>query len=121
MIRHAGLEPPPPRALTVAVIEPALGALLVTAVGRAALASPRLGPADETAIALSTIAASAQPEQGPAVGIQTHPLPKNEILAVQRHPLCARGFDNDANSWQLQIDCLAAFPAKVAQLQEPRR
>lgn len=110
----------PPGALTVAVVEPPLGTLLVTAIGGIALAASRLTPTGETAITLSAITAAAEPEHGLAFRIETHPLPKND-LAVQRHPPRRRGFDNGANSWQLQFESLVAFFAKVAELQEPRR
>jgi hypothetical protein len=103
LIRHTAIEPAmAPGALPVAVIEPALGALLVPAVGGAALATTRLAATIEAAIALPSIAPTTEPEHGSAFGIETHPLPKNN-LAVRSHPLCRRGFDNGADLWQLQF------------------
>jgi len=64
LIRHAR-PPTPVFPLAVAMIEPSFGATLVAAVGATALPAPRFCSANGTAIALSAIAVSADPEQVP--------------------------------------------------------
>jgi hypothetical protein len=55
--------------LPVAMVQPPLDALLMTAIGSAMLTHPRLDAAPLAAIALSPVAAGANREQRPAVRI----------------------------------------------------
>jgi hypothetical protein len=99
MIRHARLEltatiPP----LTVAMVEPPLGALLVTAVGAAALAESRTSLTGGTAVALAAITTGAQKELGAAFAAPANPSP--EAIVRRRHA-----------HWQAALDKGSSFVA----------
>ncbi len=81
LIRHAR-PPAPVFPLAVAMIESSLRAPLVAAVGAAALPATGFGAASGTAIALSAIAVSADPEQ--RVASNASPLTKDR-LAMKIH------------------------------------
>jgi hypothetical protein len=81
LIRHAR-PPVPVFPLAVAMIESSLRAPLVAAVGAAALPATGFGAASGTAIALSAIAVSADPEQ--RVASNASPLTKDR-LAMKIH------------------------------------
>jgi len=55
--------------LVIAMVQPAFGALLVTAVGATSLAEPCVSATGETAIALAAIAADAQEEHDAAFAV----------------------------------------------------
>ena len=102
MIRHASLlSPAPIRALPVAMIQPALEAPLVPAVGAASLLEPRLAAACGTAIALSPVAVLTDPEHRLASAATANPLPKNDFV-VKVHARPQAGLDNGSHSWQVR-------------------
>lgn len=102
LIRHAGLRAAMPvGALPVAMIEPALGALLVTAVGLAVLPAARLAAAIQAAIAMSAITARTDKEQRVTFAPETNPRTENHF-ASNGHASSLRGFDNGNGSWQLR-------------------
>lgn len=68
------------------MIEPAFLALLVTLVGAAALLAPGRLAAGQAAVALSTIAVQAQPEDGAAGVSAANLLPENCFCAVVHLP-----------------------------------
>jgi len=73
--------------LTVAMIQPAFGTLLVPAIGTATLAHPGLLAAGLTAIALAAVAAGAKKESRLAVAREANALPQNHF--AHRHvPSC---------------------------------
>lgn len=93
MIRHAGLHATLAiLALTVAMIQPAFGALLMPAVGVAALLEPGLLAAIQAAIAVSAIAMLTDQEQRLATRAQ--PLPKHYFAVRRRHWSQRAGLDN---------------------------
>jgi hypothetical protein len=80
MIRHARLAPALPiLPLAVAVVEFAFRALLVAAIGGAALATARLLPACKAAITLPMVAIGAEKIQSPTLREKTKPLPQNHF------------------------------------------
>jgi hypothetical protein len=102
LIRHASLlSAAPVRALPVAMIQPALGAPLVPAVGAASLLESRLTAAGGTAIALSPVAVLTDPEHRLASATTANPLPKNDFV-VKAHAHPQAGLDNDSRSWQVR-------------------
>lgn len=96
MIRHALRMARPVLPLAVAVIEAALGALLMTTIGAAPLIQPRLPAALQTAIALPMITMRAEEERRLALTAQTNPQPQNHF-AIDRHPPSPAGLDNDSD------------------------
>jgi len=88
LIRHAAPEPAATiGARAVAMIQPPLDALLMTPVGGATLPAPRMTAAQRAAITLAVIAARANPEHHPAIGVAAKPKPQNNF-SINRHP-CA--------------------------------
>lgn len=69
-------------ALAVAMIEASFRALLVAAVGLAALMNACLLAAGQAAIALPAITARAQTENGVAFAAQANPQPENNLTIV---------------------------------------
>ena len=69
-------------ALPVAMIKASFRALLVAAVRLPALMNARLLTAGQAAIALSTITAGAQKENGAALAAQANPQPENKLTIV---------------------------------------
>ena len=80
--------------LAVAMIEPAFQTPLVAAVGASELAKPRLAPACQAAIALSTITLRTEIEGCAAIAGQANPKPQNHF-ARNRHASSQAGLDND--------------------------
>ena len=100
LIRHAASKLPATiGALTIAMIQPALGALLMTAVGRTLLPAPCLAAALRRAVALPPIATRADPKYRPAIRVAAKPLPENNF-SVNRHSLLQAAFDNSCPSCQ---------------------
>lgn len=94
MIRHTSLLPAPPiGALPVAMIQSALRAPLVPAVGAASLLKPRQAAARATAVALSPVTVSTDPEDDLASAAAANPLPKNDFVA-KFHARPQAGLDN---------------------------
>jgi hypothetical protein len=86
LIRHAAREPAATiGTLPVAMIQPSLDAVLMTPVGCAMLLALRLAAALRAAIALAAIAAGANQEHCPAIGVAAKPKPQNNFL-MNRHP-----------------------------------
>ncbi len=85
--------------LTVAMIQPPLGALLMTPVGRALLSAPHLAATRCRAILLPAIAAHANPKYRPALRVAAKPLPENNF-SMNRHPRSQAAFDNGGGSCQ---------------------
>jgi hypothetical protein len=81
------------------MIQPAFGALLVSAVGGAALLTPGVGTARRAAIALPTITVGTNPEHRLATLAATNALPENHF-AMNRHPPTQADFDNGNGSCQ---------------------
>jgi hypothetical protein len=97
MIRHASLDltaaiPP----LAIAVIEPAFGALLMTAVGATSLAEPCVLATAETAIALAAITTGTQEEQGAAFTVPANPSPEAIVIVRRRHAHLQAALDNSS-------------------------
>ena len=85
LIRHAAPQPTETiGALPVAMIQPSLDAVLMTPVGCAMLPAPRMTAALRAAITLAAIAAGANPEHFPAVGVAAKPKPENNF-PMNRH------------------------------------
>jgi hypothetical protein len=80
-------------ALPVAVIESALRALLVAAIGGTTLLTTGGSAAGNAAVAVSAIAMRAHEEHSLAVSIYTNPLPQNRF-AVRRHAPSPAALDN---------------------------
>jgi hypothetical protein len=86
LIRHATPETAATiGALPVAMIQPPLDALLMTAIGGPMLLAPRLTAALRAAVALAAITARANPEKRPATRIAAKPLPEN-YFRMNPHP-----------------------------------
>ena len=115
LIRHAR-PPAPVLPLAVAMIEPSFGATLVAAVGAAALPAPGFGAASGTAIALSAIAVSADPEH--RVASNAGPLTK-DCLAMKIHARRQAGLDNGDRSWQVRTSFDVWLPAEGCQTGRP--
>jgi hypothetical protein len=100
LIRHAASKLPATiGTLTVAMIQPSLGALLMPPVGCAMLTPPRLDTALCATVPLPTIAAHADPEHRSAIRVVAKPQPENNF-PVNRHPRWQAGFDNGSGSCQ---------------------
>lgn len=100
VIRHAGESAPLAIGLLpIAVIEPAVLALLVSTVRRAPLRAPRLEPTPFGAVALSAVAALADPERRTAPHGPAMPLVEKE-LPDRCHPASKAGLDRPDRSWQ---------------------
>jgi len=107
LIRHAAFRPAPPiLALPVAMIQPALRAPLVAAVGATPLLESRLAAAGGTAIALSPVAVLTDPEHRLASAATANPLPKNDFV-VKAHARPQAGLDNGSRSWQVRTSFVA--------------
>jgi len=107
LIRHAASRPAPPiLALSVAMIQPALRAPLVAAVGVASLLASRLAAAGGAAIALSPVAVWTDPEHRPASATTANPLPKNDFV-VKAHARPLAGLDKGSRSWQVRTSFVA--------------
>jgi len=85
--------------LTVAMIQPPLGTLLMTPVGRTPLPAPHMAPALCRAVLLPAIAAHANPKNRPAIRVAAKPLPENNF-SVNRHRPLRAAFDNGRGSCQ---------------------
>lgn len=100
MIRHAAKDLPAAiGTLTVAMIQPPLGALLMPLVRCAMLTPPRLDTALYATVPLTTITALTDPEHRPAIRVVAKPQPENNF-SVNRHPRLQAGFDNGNGSCQ---------------------
>ena len=100
LIRHAFSVPAAAiPLLTVAMIQPPLGTLLMTPVGRALLPASHLAATRCRAILLPAIAAHANPKYRPALRVAAKPLPENNF-SVNRHPALQAAFDNGCGSCQ---------------------
>jgi len=76
------------------MIEPTFQTPLVTAVGASELAKPRLAPACQAAIPLSTITLRTEKEGYAAIAGQANPKPQNHF-ARNRHASPQAGLDTD--------------------------
>lgn len=85
--------------LTIAMIQPPLGALLMTTVGGAMLAAAHMAAALVRAVPLPAITARANPKYRPAIRVAAKPLPENNF-SVNRHPLLKAAFDKGDGSCQ---------------------
>ena len=85
--------------LAVTMIQLALGALLMSPVGRAALLAAHMAAARARAVLLPAVAARANPKHRPAIRVAAKPLPENNF-SVNRHPRLQAAFDNGAGSCQ---------------------
>jgi hypothetical protein len=70
--------------LTVAMIQPALDALLMTTVGGAMLAAAHMAAALARAVPLPAITARANPKDRPAIWVEAKPPPENNF-SLNRH------------------------------------
>lgn len=77
------------------MVEPAFGALLMTAVGATFLAEPCVLATGETAIALAAITAGAQEEQGAAFTPPANP--RSEAIVRRRHAHLQAALDNGSS------------------------
>src|SRR5215467_5459154 len=100
------------------MIEPALQAPLMAAIGRAALSAPRFGAARRTAVALSPVAVRANPEHRLASLAATNPRPENHF-SMNRHPPIGAAFDKSNGSCEGGTSFDGALLMKVAK-PEPR-
>ena len=99
-IRHAGHGPPQAIGpLTVTMIQPPVGVLLVALVRRATLLATRLGPTTIRAVPLSAVTGPADPKRRAARPSRATPLVEND-LRVLSHPVPAAGLDRTGRSWQ---------------------
>jgi hypothetical protein len=97
-IRHAPLRTAfPIGALTIAMIETALGAVLVATIGAPSLLTKGWKTTAGTAITLAAITGATDAEN--RVASTARSLPKNN-LALIRHPGRQVGLDKDDSSWQ---------------------
>jgi hypothetical protein len=86
LIRHAAQKLPAPIILLpVTMIQPTLGALLMTPVGCPMLPAPLMDTTHSRAVLLPAIAAHANPKYRPAIRVAAKPLPENHF-PVNRHP-----------------------------------
>ena len=86
MIRHALLDGAAAAAilpLAIAMIEPAFGTLLVTAIGAASLAQPHMPLTSAATVELAAVTAGAQKELGATFAIPANPL--SEAIVRRRH------------------------------------
>jgi hypothetical protein len=84
----------------VAVIQPSLGALLVAAVGFTTLLLPRLLATALTAVLLSSVTGTADPENHAAPIGPANSLTKSQLRSA-RSPFPEAGLDNGHRSWQV--------------------
>ena len=97
LIRHARLGLPaaaPVIALTIAMIEPSFGALLVAAVGASSLVATGLLTTLGTAIALSSIAGRADEEHRVTLVTEANSQPEYRFAMNCRHASSQVGLDN---------------------------
>ena len=123
MIRHArpapaGCPPGPVQLLSIPVIEPAFGTLLIAAVGRPVLPAPGFDAARRAAIALSAVAMCTNPEHRLASPAAANALPENHF-ARSLHPPAQADFDNGNGSCQVRTSLDGDLLVKVAE-PEPR-
>ena len=114
LIRHA--RPAPALAillLPVAMIEPAFGALLMTAVGRAVLPAPGFGCDTPRCSSAARDRNGTNPEHRPASLAAANPLPENNF-SVNRHPRSQADFDNGNGSCQRKTSFDGGLLMKVA-------
>lgn len=83
------------------MIESALGATLMAAIGAAPLMKPGLVAALDAAIAMSTITVWTQEEDGETSAVVTNPLQENSFR-MNRHAPSRAGLDNGNDSWQVR-------------------
>jgi hypothetical protein len=83
--------------LTVAMIKPALRAVLMATVGTSPLFATSWDATFRTAISLTTITGATDDEN--RVACAASALPKNNLVLF-RHPRCQVGLDKDDGSWQ---------------------
>jgi len=119
LIRHAR----PAATLTVVllpipVVEPALGTLLIAAVGRPVLPAPGFAAASRAAVALSAVAMCTNPEHRLASLAAANPLPENHF-SINRHPPRQADFDNGNGSCQGKTSLDGDLLMKVAELRTP--
>ena len=98
LIRHARLGLPAAAtviALTIAMIEPSFGALLVAAVGAPPLVEAGLLTALGVAVALSAIAVRADEEHCVTLVTEANSLPEYRFAMKGRHASLQAGLDND--------------------------
>ena len=96
MIRHAGLDLAAPiLALAITMIESPFGALLVTAIGAASLAKPRVLPTGEATVVLAAITAGAHKKLAAAFTIPANP--PSEAILRRRHAHGQAALDNDSS------------------------
>jgi len=81
----------------IAMIEPSLGALLVTPVGAPPLLAAGLLAASGAAVAVSAIAVRADEEHRVALSTQANPLPQNRFAMNHRHASSQAGLDNQSS------------------------
>jgi len=111
MIRHPGLSlAPAVVALAVPVIQPALEAALMAAVGFTALPEAGRSAARLAAVALPAVTVRADEEQSIAIAAQTKPRKKNRS-AVFRHAPSGRALTTAIRSWQVRtsFECVVTF------------
>ena len=97
MIRHARMDLPaaaPVIALTVAMVKPSFGALLVTAVGAPSLAGSGMLTARGAAIALSAITVRADEEHCVTLATEANSLPEYRFAMNCRHASSQAALDN---------------------------
>ena len=121
LIRHARLGLPAAAtviALTIAMIEPSFGALLVAAVGAPPLVEAGLLTALGVAVALSAIAVRTDPKRRLASLAATNSRPEHHF-SMNRHTSTPADFDNGNGSCQGKTSFDGRLPVKVA-TPEPR-
>jgi hypothetical protein len=97
LIRHARLSLPaaaPVFALSIAMIEPSFGALLVTSVGPTSLAEAGLLTTFVTAVALPAIAMRADKEHRVTLVAEADSLPEYRFAMNRRHASSQAALDN---------------------------
>jgi hypothetical protein len=97
LIRHVRLRLPAAAsviALTIAMIEPSFGALLVAAVGTPSLVDAGLCTALRTAVALSAIAVPADKKHCVTLVTEANSLPEHRFAMNSRHASSQAGLDN---------------------------
>lgn len=96
MIRHACLDLTAPiPLLAVAVVEPAFGALLMTAVGSTSLALTHMSLTGQTTVPLAAITAGAQKKFGAALAVPANP--SSEDIVRSRHAPWQAALDNGSS------------------------
>jgi hypothetical protein len=104
--------------LSIPVVEPAFGTLLIAAVGRPVLPAPGFAAARRAAVALSAVAMCTNPEHRLASLAAANPLPENHF-PMNRHPPTQADFDNGNGSCQGKTSLDGDLLMKVAE-PEPR-